>query len=127
MAPLVFVAGAIACYFAYRAVRQPHPATFVAAVLWLLYAIYEVWITQDPACAQGCNIRPDLMVIWPVLAIATVTAVSSSWKIAGKRVLVVVAVIVGFLAAPALGFIIYGKFFDRSGDQTAQPPPSNPK
>jgi hypothetical protein len=64
-----------ACYLALRfwapaVVRQPRPL-LVAAVAWGLYAAWE-WLVQWKT--PEANIRVDLLVIWPVLAILSAWA-----------------------------------------------------
>src|SRR4051812_9248459 len=41
-----------------------------AGVMWLLYALYEFGMKQRWLCSGECNIRIDLLVIYPVLLVA---------------------------------------------------------
>lgn len=41
-----------------------------AGVLWLLYALYEFGVKQRWLCSGECNIRIDLLAIYPVLLVA---------------------------------------------------------
>ena len=43
-------------------------------MLWLLYAVYETGMHERWLCSGECNIRIDLLVIYPVLLIAVVVA-----------------------------------------------------
>lgn len=40
-----------------------------ASLLWLAYMIYELAIWFKILCEEDCNIRVDLLVIYPVLAV----------------------------------------------------------
>lgn len=51
--------------------RQPRPLLW-AALAWGLYAGWE-WLVQ--ARSPGANIRADLLLIWPVVAAASIWAV----------------------------------------------------
>jgi len=46
-------------------------------VLWLLYAGYETGMQQRWLCTGECNIRVDLLVIYPVLILGLVVAAVS--------------------------------------------------
>jgi formate hydrogenlyase subunit 3/multisubunit Na+/H+ antiporter MnhD subunit len=48
-----------------------------AGVVWLLYAVYELGMQQRWLCSGECNIRIDLLVIYPVLLICLTAAVVS--------------------------------------------------
>ena len=43
-------------------------------VLWLLYAVYEFGNRQRWWCSGECNIRIDLLVIYPVLLLGSAAA-----------------------------------------------------
>lgn len=49
---------------------------FVAATAatWLLYAVYEYSMQRRWLCSGECNIRVDLLLLYPVLFLASVTA-----------------------------------------------------
>ena len=59
--------------------RRARPAA-VAAVLWLLYAGYEGLMSARVLCSGECNIRVDLLLIWPALALASVVAVVAAFR-----------------------------------------------
>lgn len=68
----VFFAGSLALRVsASSAARHPR-MLLVAAAGWLAYAAWE-WLVQ--ARTPDANIRVDLLVIWPVLAILSLWAV----------------------------------------------------
>jgi hypothetical protein len=55
--------------------RLPRNAALaVAGSLWLLYASYEYLIYIRALCSGECNIRVDLLVIYPVLLNVTLAA-----------------------------------------------------
>lgn len=55
--------------------RRSHRRVAVGAgVVWLLYALYEFGMKQRWLCSGECNIRIDLLAIYPGLLIAVVTA-----------------------------------------------------
>lgn len=82
----VFVAAAAASYFAAAAWRQPRPGVFVAAIAWLLYAVYEYYVANGTLCDANCNIRVDLILIWPLVWIASLFGIYApgQWTRAGK-------------------------------------------
>ncbi len=45
--------------------------------MWLLYAAYETGMQQRWLCTGECNIRVDLLLIFPVLLISTIGAALS--------------------------------------------------
>ena len=45
-----------------------------AGIAWLLYGLYEFGMRQRWLCSGECNIRIDLLVIYPLLAVALVAA-----------------------------------------------------
>ena len=59
--------------------RRARPAA-VAAVLWLLYAGYEDLMTARALCSGECNVRVDLLLIWPALALAGAVAVVAAFR-----------------------------------------------
>ena len=58
--------------------RRP---TLVAAIAWLLYAAWE-WLLQ--ARTPDANIRVDLLLIWPVLALTSAWAIIRAFRSAGS-------------------------------------------
>lgn len=78
------VAAAVACYFAFASWERPRPGVIIAAIVWLLYAVYEVKIEQE--CGGKCNIRADVVLFGPLLWLATLFGIYSpgQWTVAGK-------------------------------------------
>ena len=77
MPVFVFVAGMMAVILLVAAAQRPRLAVFVAAILWLLYAVYEYLIATRVLCDADCNIRVDLVFFLPILALATLSAYQS--------------------------------------------------
>ena len=50
-------------------------AAVVAGVVWLLYAVYETGMKQRWWCTGECNIRVDLLLVYPVLLGLTIVGV----------------------------------------------------
>ena len=46
-------------------------------IMWLLYAAYETGMHQRWLCSGECNIRIDLLIIYPVLALTLLVAAVS--------------------------------------------------
>ena len=46
-------------------------------VLWLLYSVYELGMKQRWLCSGECNIRVDLLLIYPLLLLASAPAAVS--------------------------------------------------
>jgi hypothetical protein len=47
---------------------------WLAAAVWLLYALYENAIARRILCSGECNIRVDLLLLYPVLLVLSITA-----------------------------------------------------
>jgi len=46
----------------------------VTGVLWLLYAFYELAMKRRLLCTGECNIRVDLVLLYPVLVLLSLVA-----------------------------------------------------
>jgi hypothetical protein len=55
-----------ACFAALWA-KWHFPGSAAAAVAWLLYAAYEYLMYARVLCSGECNIRVDLLLLWPAL------------------------------------------------------------
>ena len=51
-----------------------HRTPVAAGVVWLLYAVYETGMKRRWLCSGECDIRVDLLLIYPVLVILLVIA-----------------------------------------------------
>jgi len=74
---LIGAAFAIATY--YR--RKIIPG--VAAILWTAYAVYEHLMYVRILCTGECNIRVDLLLIYPLLLLVTVAGIVSASRKSG--------------------------------------------
>jgi hypothetical protein len=54
--------------------QRPRLAVIVSGILWLLYAVWERQVATGVLCDADCNIRVDLVFIFPILALATLSA-----------------------------------------------------
>jgi hypothetical protein len=115
----VFIAAAVALYFAVAASRQPRPGLIVAAIVWLLYAIYEYLIGSGVLCDANCNIRVDLILIWPIVWIATLFGIYSpgQWTRAGKAL---GGVSLALLASVAVLFLYMGLVENPAAERAAR-------
>lgn len=100
----VFVAAIGALYFASLAVRQPRLGTIAAALVWLLYVVYEYFIANGTLCDANCNIRVDLLLILPLLLCVSLFALNApgQWTRTGKVIVGIGLFLVGSMAATAL-------------------------
>jgi hypothetical protein len=68
---LIFLAGYLVMRFsAFGATRHPR-ALLIAAAAWCVYAAWE-WLVQ--ARTPEANIRVDLMLVWPLIALLSALA-----------------------------------------------------
>jgi hypothetical protein len=51
--------------------------TIAAGVMWLLYSLWEFAIKQRWLCRGDCDIRADLILIYPLLFLGSVAALVS--------------------------------------------------
>jgi hypothetical protein len=71
MLAVAVVAAVVGAAFAFIWARWKLPGSFAASVAWLLYAPYEYLMHARVLCTGECNIRVDLLLLWPVLAVLT--------------------------------------------------------
>src|SRR5262245_30231637 len=103
------VAAMMAVILLVAAAQRPRLAVIVAAILWLLYAVYERLVTTGVLCEADCNIRVDLVFFIPILGLATFCAYQSYMGRPGQlkvigTVLGVIALIVFGLVAESFGY-----------------------
>lgn len=74
---LVFllIAPAASILFLRLFVKTKHKFILVTGIAWVLYAVYECLIYLRVLCSGECNIRIDLLLIYPVLVTLTSVAV----------------------------------------------------
>ena len=68
------LAGAIGIVLLALGRRARRRVTVGTGILWLLYAVYEYGMQRRWLCSGECDIRVDLLLIYPVLAIGLVAA-----------------------------------------------------
>lgn len=71
--PLLATVPAVAFITAH--VIRPRRSVLVAGVAWAAYAIWELVVKRNYTCAVPCRIRVDLLLIYPGLAVASITAI----------------------------------------------------
>jgi hypothetical protein len=71
---LALVIGAVLLTLGRRARRR---VALGAGIAWLLYGLYELGMRHRWLCSGECNIRIDLLLIYPLLAVGLVAAVVS--------------------------------------------------
>ncbi len=77
MSVLALAAGMIAMIHLVAGWQRRLLAVIIPGVLWLLYAVYEYLVATGVLCDANCNIRVDLLLIFPILALATLRAYQS--------------------------------------------------
>jgi hypothetical protein len=55
--------------------RRHRRAALAAGLTWVLYSVYEMGMKQRWLCTGECNIRVDLLLIYPMLVVLTLVAV----------------------------------------------------
>lgn len=60
--------------FAALAVRRHRAIAWAAAGAWLLYAAYETAMSRRILCSGECNIRVDLLMLYPALLLLSIIA-----------------------------------------------------
>ena len=65
--------------------RRSHRRGAVGAgIAWLLYGLYEFGMKQRWLCSGECNIRIDLLVIYPLLLVGLVAAGVSLFRVPAR-------------------------------------------
>lgn len=76
--PLLAAVPGVVFLALYGATRRRLAAA--AGLAWLLYAVYEMGMRLRWLCTGECNIRVDLLLIYPLLAILSVVAIASALR-----------------------------------------------
>lgn len=76
--PLLAAVPALVLFGLYR--RSRRRLTLWAAVAWLLYLPYELGMRWRWLCSGECNIRVDLLLLYPALALLTVAGVVAALR-----------------------------------------------
>ena len=56
-------------------VIRPRRSALLAGIAWGAYAVWELAIKRRYVCDAACTIRVDLLLIYPGLAVASITAI----------------------------------------------------
>jgi hypothetical protein len=88
--------------------QRPRLAVIVAAILWLLYAVYEHLVATGLLCDANCNIRVDLVFFIPILGLATYCAYQSYMGRPGQQK--VVGTVLG-----AIGLVVFALLAESFG------------
>jgi hypothetical protein len=83
--------------------ERPRPAVIVSGILWLLYAVYEHLVATGVLCDPGCNIRVDLLFLFPILGLATYCAYQSHMGRPGQWKLIVT--VLGIIGLAFFGLV----------------------
>jgi hypothetical protein len=86
--------------------QRPSPAVFVAALLWLIYAVYERLVATGVLCDADCNIRVDLVFFFPILGLASFCAYQSYMGRPGQ--MKVIGAVLGVIGLIVFGLVAEG-------------------
>lgn len=68
----------VGCIFLVIGMLRRKVIPYITAGLWFLYGIYEGLMYARVLCAGECNIRVDLLIIYPVLIVASILGIISA-------------------------------------------------
>lgn len=74
-----------AAIFAWLFFTSRRFAPCVAAIVWILYGFYEYGMKVRWLCTGECNIRVDLLLMYPVLILISVAGVVSAVRGASSQ------------------------------------------
>ena len=75
----------VSCAFAALAWRSRLRIALVAATMWMFYGVYELLMQYRVLCSGECNIRVDLLLIYPVLGAMSLAAIGAALWVYGRR------------------------------------------
>ena len=104
---MLVAAGMVAVHVV-AALQRPRLAVIVSGILWALYAYYERQIATGVLCDANCNIRVDLVFLFPILWLATYCAWQSFMGRPGQ------AKIIG-LVLGAIGLLVFALWAEGHG------------
>ncbi|HEX7955190.1 MAG TPA: hypothetical protein VF523_19185 [Burkholderiales bacterium] len=81
--PLFAAVLGLAFFGCFRLTRIP--LTLVTGVLWMLYGVYEFLMQARVLCSGECNIRVDLLLIYPFLLVYTLATAFRVGKVLWYR------------------------------------------
>jgi hypothetical protein len=80
-----WLAGMIGVFLVGLGKLRRRPTAVVAGGIWLLYAAYEAAMRLRWLCSGECNIRVDLLLIYPFLLVTTVVGLVSLLRAGTSR------------------------------------------
>jgi hypothetical protein len=86
--------------------QRPRSAVILSGVLWLLYAVYEHQVATGVLCDSDCNIRVDLVLFFPILALTTFCAYQSYLGEPGQ--MKVIGTILGIIGLFVVALVVEG-------------------
>jgi hypothetical protein len=75
-----WLAAVIGTLFAVAAWRRRRWGTLAVGLAWAVYAVYETGMRQRWLCTGECNIRIDLLLIYPVLLLISAGGLWSLYR-----------------------------------------------
>lgn len=69
-----WLAAVVACGFWLLWLLRRHRLIAVTALMWTAYLVYEYLMRWRILCTGECNIRVDLLLIYPVLGVTSLVA-----------------------------------------------------
>lgn len=75
-----WLAAVIGLLLAILGLRARRSGVVATGVIWGIYAAYETGMQQRWLCTGECNIRVDLLLIFPILLIASALAARSLYQ-----------------------------------------------
>jgi hypothetical protein len=72
-----WLAAVIGAVFLIAGSRVRRTTVIAAGVIWLLYSAYETGMKQRWLCTGECNIRVDLLLLYPLLLVLLISAIVS--------------------------------------------------
>jgi len=74
-----------AAFFAALFVASRRHLAAAAAALWLIYAVYEYGMHRRWLCSGECNIRVDLLLLYPILLLTSAAAATVAVRAVVRR------------------------------------------
>lgn len=62
-----------------------HRILLIVGIVWLLYSFYELAMKYRLLCSGECNIRIDLLVLYPVLLLASIVGIVVAVRASAAR------------------------------------------
>ena len=75
-----WIAGVVAVALGVLYAQKRNRAAQKAAIAWGVYCVYEYLMKARLLCSGDCNIHIDMLLIWPVLLLATLLAFWTAFK-----------------------------------------------